>query len=137
MLTLDVPKRADWKTLNRKATFKMSYKARSLKIQELLSKMHATFEENLKDAQDKEAEAQAQYEELMAGKTDQKEKLEAAYDKMVEENGAKGLSKSEAQEEIAALKLQVENDEKFIQQVTDELATKEGGMERAHKASYG
>merc|ERR1719453_2115595 len=34
----DVPK-ADWKKLNRKATFKMKYKARSLKIQEILADM--------------------------------------------------------------------------------------------------
>merc|ERR1719444_510850 len=36
--------RADWKDLNRKATFKMSYKARSFKIQEVLQKLLQTFE---------------------------------------------------------------------------------------------
>merc|ERR1719271_1215055 len=53
----DVPK-VDWKKLNRKATFKMSYKARSFKIQDVLKKMHQTFTINLKDATDKENDAQ-------------------------------------------------------------------------------
>merc|ERR1719506_709729 len=44
----------DWKKLNRKATFKMSYKARSFKIQDILAKMTQTFETNLKDAKDAE-----------------------------------------------------------------------------------
>merc|ERR1719281_1670832 len=66
----DVPK-VDWKKLNRKATFKMSYKARSFKIQGVLKKMHQTFKLNLKDATDKEAEAKADYEKLKDAKTDQ------------------------------------------------------------------
>merc|ERR1719408_65327 len=41
VLTGEVPK-ADWKKLNRKATFKMAYKARSFKIQEVLAKMLVT-----------------------------------------------------------------------------------------------
>merc|ERR1719352_1882054 len=49
----DVPK-VDWKKLNRKATFKMAYKARSFKIQGVLKKMHQTFDMNLKDAQQHE-----------------------------------------------------------------------------------
>merc|ERR1719221_1024541 len=59
----DVPK-VDWKKLNRKATFKMSYKARSFKIQDVLKKMHQTFTINLKDATDKENDAIAEYEKL-------------------------------------------------------------------------
>merc|ERR1719298_312359 len=46
----------DWKKLNRKATFKMKYKARSLKIQEILADMLQTFEDNLADAIKKEAD---------------------------------------------------------------------------------
>jgi len=49
LLTGDVPT-WDWKKLNRKATFKMSYKARSFKIQEVLSKMQKTFTASLADA---------------------------------------------------------------------------------------
>merc|ERR1719261_1342123 len=65
VLTGDVPD-VDWKKLNRKATFKMKYKMRSGKIQDLLAKMLSTFETNLKDAQDKEAKTQKEYDELMS-----------------------------------------------------------------------
>jgi len=47
----------DWKKLNRKATFKMKYKARSLKIQEILADMLQTFQDNLADAEKKEKDA--------------------------------------------------------------------------------
>merc|ERR1719293_358300 len=60
----DVPT-VDWKKLNRKATFKMAYKARSFKIQDVLKKMHQTFTINLNEAKSKEAAAQADYEKLM------------------------------------------------------------------------
>merc|ERR1719478_783927 len=66
----DVPK-ADWKKLNRKATFKMAYKARSFKIQGVLKKMHQTFEINLADARDKEAASLAEYKKLKGAKEDQ------------------------------------------------------------------
>jgi len=64
----EVPK-PDWKKLNRKATFKMNYKARSFKIQGVLKEMLATFRSNLKDAEDDEAKAVAAHEELTGKKT--------------------------------------------------------------------
>merc|ERR1719191_1871488 len=72
----DVPK-VDWKKLNRKSTFKMAYKARSFKIQEVLKKMHQTFSSNLKDAQTKESDALAAFEKLSKAKNGQ---LDAAKD---------------------------------------------------------
>merc|ERR550537_558535 len=56
-----VPK-ADWKKLNRKATFKMKYKARSTKIQEILADMLQTFEDNLADAKKKEKDTKASFD---------------------------------------------------------------------------
>merc|ERR1719331_3562091 len=67
MLLGEVPK-VDWKKLNRKATFKMAYKARSFKIQDVLKKMHQTFSINLDDAQTKEGDARAAYDKLTEGK---------------------------------------------------------------------
>lgn len=61
-------KTKDWKKLNRKATFKMKYKARSGKIQEILADMLQTFQDNLAEAEQKESEAQASYEKLRAAK---------------------------------------------------------------------
>merc|ERR1719460_616316 len=84
----DVPK-ADWKKLNRKATFKMAYKARSFKIQDVLKKMHSTFSANLEEARANEAEAQNKYEELSKAKSDQLGEARAALQKMASENGEK------------------------------------------------
>merc|ERR1719230_558263 len=94
----------DWKKLNRKATFKMAYKARSFKIQGVLKKMHQTFSINLKDAKDKEADAKAEYDKLTKSKQEQLDAARTALNKMDSENGAKGMSKQESQDEVDALK---------------------------------
>jgi len=123
MLLGDVPK-VDWKKLNRKATFKMSYKARSFKIQGVLKKMHQTFTINLKDATDKEKTSQADYDKLKKAKQEQLDAAQAALNKMESENGAKGMSRQDSQDEVDALKTQVKNDEKFIAQTEKALAAK-------------
>merc|ERR1740138_1290746 len=68
----------DWKKLNRKATFKMQYKGRSFKIQEILADMLQTFQDNLAEAEQKESDAAAFYEKLMSSKREEKETVEAA-----------------------------------------------------------
>merc|ERR1719199_849682 len=78
VLTGDVPT-WDWKKLNRKATFKMGYKARSFKIQEVLAKLHTTFTGNLKEAEDNEAAAIAEYTKLKEAKG---EMLDAAREQL-------------------------------------------------------
>ena len=92
VLTGEVPK-ADWKKLNRKATFKMAYKARSFKIQDVLAKMLDTFKTNLKDATSKEAQAQAEYTKLSGSKKGQLTEAQEALSKMDGEKGAKAMSK--------------------------------------------
>lgn len=119
----DVPT-VDWKKLNRKATFKMSYKARSFKIQEVLKKMHQTFTLNLKDATEKENAAKAEYDKLKASKEDQLGTSRDALTKMEVENGAKGMSSEQAQEEVDALKTQVKDDTKFIAETQQSVADK-------------
>jgi hypothetical protein len=123
MLLGDVPK-VDWKKLNRKATFKMAYKARSFKIQGVLKKMHQTFSINLKDARAKEADADAEYDKLSKAKQGQLDAARDALNKMEGENGAKGMSKQESQDEVDALKQQVKDDSKFIGQTERALAQK-------------
>jgi len=120
---VEVPK-ADWKKLNRKATFKMSYKKRSGAIQELLAKMKKEFDSNLADAIKTEGEALASYEKLSEAKTAELEAAQDALESQAGENGAKALSKEEAQAEVDALTAQVANDEKYIKQVSDQLAEK-------------
>jgi len=115
---------ADWKKLNRKATFKMSYKKRSGKIQELLAQLLAEFKANLKEARDTEAAAIATYTELHAAKSSELETAQTAAEDMELENGARGMSREKAQAEVDALTIQVANDEKYIAQVTQELTDK-------------
>jgi len=123
LLTSEVPT-WDWKKLNRPATFKKSYKARSFKIQDILAKMLQTFEINLKDAEAKEKEAQETFDKLMKSKGAELAAAEEALEKMDKENGARGKSREETEEEIALLTSQVEADTKYIKQVKDALAEK-------------
>jgi len=119
----DVPK-VDWKKLNRKATFKMAYKARSFKIQGVLKKMHQTFTINLKDATDKENDAQSDYDKLTKAKQGQLDAAQEALNKMESENGAKGMSRQDSEDELNALKEQVKDDTKFIAQTEKALEEK-------------
>merc|ERR1719182_844319 len=114
----------DWKKLNRKAVFKMKYKARSGKIQEILADMLQTFEDNLSDAEKKEADSLSTYEKLSGQKNSQ---LQAAQDALTSgeaEGGARALSVEESQEEVDSLTAQVQADEGYIQQAEDSYAVK-------------
>merc|ERR1719362_2616617 len=123
LLTGEVPT-PDWKKLNRPATFKKSYKARSFKIQDILAKLLETFTTNLQDATAKEKESQATFDKLMDSKGAELSAAEEALEKMEKENGARGMSKKETKEEIEMLSSQVEADTKYIKQVQDALAEK-------------
>merc|ERR1719453_2891352 len=108
---------ADWKKLNRKATFKMKYKARSLKIQEILADMLQTFKDNLADAEKKESDAKASFDTLMGSKNSQLSAAQDALSGGEGEGAARALNAQESQDEVDALTTQVENDEKYIGQV--------------------
>merc|ERR1719487_1955136 len=95
----EVPE-VDWKKLNRKATFKMKYKARSTKILSMLKDMLQTFTDNLADATAKEEE------ELEAA--------QKALNDMTKEGSARALSKDEAQQEVDDLKAQIQADSGFM-----------------------
>eukprot|EP00747_Dinoflagellata_sp_TGD_P131458 gnl/TRDRNA2_/TRDRNA2_174964_c5_seq8.p1 gnl/TRDRNA2_/TRDRNA2_174964_c5~~gnl/TRDRNA2_/TRDRNA2_174964_c5_seq8.p1 ORF type:complete len:703 (+),score=285.87 gnl/TRDRNA2_/TRDRNA2_174964_c5_seq8:45-2153(+) len=123
LLTGDVPD-VDWKKLNRKAGFKMKYKARSVKIQDLIAKLLSTFKGNLNDATDKEMAAEEEYEKLKEAKEAQKAKAEEALASSEEEAGGRGMAKEDAQAEVDALTTQVENDKKFIEETDKGLKEK-------------
>jgi len=125
LLTGEVPK-ADWKKLNRKAGFKMKYKARSFHIQDVLKKMHDTFSQNLEDAEANEQKALDDYTELKDAKSEQLATAEDALNKMDGENGAKAMSKEDAETERDALTTQRTNDEGFIDATAGDLANKKG-----------
>mmetsp|Transcript_42623 Transcript_42623/g.97806 ORF Transcript_42623/g.97806 Transcript_42623/m.97806 type:complete len:742 (-) Transcript_42623:24-2249(-) len=114
----------DWKKLNRDATFKMKYEARSGKILQVLQQLQATFSSSLTDAEKEEAEAAASYASLKAGKEKILEKTEAALIALEKEHGARALSREEASDEVAALEAQMAADEAFITQVETAYNTK-------------
>jgi len=124
MLDSDVP-RADWKKLNRKATFKMKYNARSTRILEVLEKMLKSFEENLVEARAKETEAEAVYSKLTAANEKMLEKTQQALLDMVKEGAARGMSLQDAKDEVSDLEAQVEADKKFIEQTDQTCQEKE------------
>merc|ERR550537_93410 len=92
VLTGGVPE-YDWKKLNRKATFKMKYKARSTKILSMLKDMLQTFKDNLDDATAKEEEAKKAFEALKEAKGAELEAAQKALSDMTKEGGARALSK--------------------------------------------
>jgi len=114
----------DWKKLNRKATFKMKYKARSLKIQEILADMLQTFEDNLAEATKKEKDTKDSFDTLMTSKNSQLSAAQDALSGGEGEGAARTLAADEAQEEVDALTEQVTNDEKYISQAEASYADK-------------
>jgi len=136
LLTGEVPT-WDWKKLNRKATFKMSYKARSFEIQDVIAKLLQTFETNKADAIEKEEKAVAAHDALMESLNSERGLTQEALTKMEKENGAKSLSRTEAQGRIDFLNEQIANDEKYISQVTTELAEKKAEWEERSRVRYG
>lgn len=125
VLSGDVPK-PDWKKLNRKAEFKMKYKARSGEIVDLLNKMLKTFQNNLEEADQKEEAAQKQYDELSEAKQGELEKAQAGLNELSGEGGARGLVKEDSEAEMEDLKAQVKADEGFIEDTTKSLEEKKG-----------
>lgn len=123
MIQRDVPT-WDWKKLNRKATFKKQYAAQSGGILKTLEKLEETFSANLEEAEDKESKAQASYDALKTSKTAILDSAQQALVDMVAEGGARQLSKDEAQSEVDALKQQVADDTRFIQEAEDAYAVK-------------
>jgi len=123
LLTGEVPK-ADWKKLNRKAGFKMKYKARSGHIQDVLKKMKATFNQNLGDAEANEQKNLDDYTELKEAKGEQLATAQDGLNKQDGENGAKAMGKEDAESERDALTTQKTNDENFIGATSTDLATK-------------
>merc|ERR1719352_1523493 len=116
----------DWKKLNRKATFKMKYKGRSFKIQEILADMLQTFEDNLEEAETKESDTEASYQKLKEAKEDEKSATEQAAQDMAKETAARNQALAESNEERDALTDQKTNDEKFIEQTEEAHSTKLG-----------
>jgi len=132
LLSGDVPK-ADWKKLNRKSTFKMKYKARSGKIQDILADMLQTFKDNLADAETKEKNAKESFDTLMASKKDELDSAETALTDQTKESGMRGQAKEDAQQEVDDLKAQIEADTGYIADTEKALADMKGAWKERKK----
>eukprot|EP00929_Paragymnodinium_shiwhaense_P107683 TRINITY_DN73_c0_g1_i2.p1 TRINITY_DN73_c0_g1~~TRINITY_DN73_c0_g1_i2.p1 ORF type:complete len:722 (-),score=332.75 TRINITY_DN73_c0_g1_i2:161-2326(-) len=119
------PIEKDWKKLNRKATFKMGYKARSGEIQSTLAKLLDTFKSNLEEATKKEEDAQALFDKLMAAKGEQKTKAEDSLLSLEKEMGVRGMTVEQSKAEIEDLQQQVTDDTKYIEDTNTALADKD------------
>ena len=86
--------------MNRKASFKMAYKARSFKIQDVLTKLNATFTANLIEATEKEDKSLSDYNRLKGAKTGELSEAQTAPTSTSSENGATGMSLTDAQTEV-------------------------------------
>jgi len=113
LLSGEVPN-VDWKKLNRKASFKMKYKARSGKIQSILADMLQTFKDNLADASSKEDEAQANFDKLMESKKSELDGAQTALTDGGKEGAMRAQALEESKQEVEDLKAQVKADEGYI-----------------------
>merc|ERR1719174_3455442 len=114
----------DWKKLNRKSTFKMKYKARSGKIQQILADMLQTFKDNLADAMKKEKESADNHEQLTKSKSAQLADAQKALTDGDKEGAARGTAKEDAQKEVEDLTAQVKADEGYIADTEEAMKTK-------------
>merc|ERR1719172_307655 len=120
VLTGEVPK-ADWKKLNRKATFKQSYQARSGNIIKLLEQLLAQFEDAQKASEDKENKAAEIFSKLKDSLDDQLSVCLKALNDAAAEGASKGETIDNCEAEIAALEKQIELDTKHIKQTQTAL----------------
>merc|ERR1719380_379252 len=120
VLTGEVPK-ADWKKLNRKATFKQSYQARSGNIIKLLEQLLAQFEDAQTASEDKENKAAEIFSKLKESLDDQLSVCLKALNDAAAEGASKGEAIDNCEAEIAALEKQIELDTKYIKQTQTAL----------------
>merc|ERR1719379_2550353 len=110
---LDVPE-VDWKKLNREATFKKKYEARSGNIQDILKDMLATFTDNLESATAAEDKAKADFDALMEAKKSQLSTAKQALLDKTGEKGARGEALATSKQEKTDLEEQNTRDEGYL-----------------------
>merc|ERR1719213_850899 len=119
----DVPD-ADWEKLNREATFKQKYTKRSGEIQEILGEMLQTFTDNLAEAEAAETKAADDSSKLLKGKNDALDTKKDALRDQAGENGARGESKADSEEQKRDMEGQNTRDEGYIADTQKSCATK-------------
>eukprot|EP00811_Abedinium_folium_P033865 NODE_6799_length_1638_cov_2.641297.p1 GENE.NODE_6799_length_1638_cov_2.641297~~NODE_6799_length_1638_cov_2.641297.p1 ORF type:complete len:366 (-),score=153.47 NODE_6799_length_1638_cov_2.641297:102-1199(-) len=114
----------DWEKVNKESQWHEKYIARSNEIVKQLGGLLETFTANLKDAREAEEKAASTYKTLTEKKNSEKTATEEALAALKEENGARALTKTEAQEEIDGLKKQIADDKTLIIATEKDLKAK-------------
>jgi len=110
--------------MSKKSPFTKKYASKSKKILQIIEDMKKTFEDNLKDAEDKEEKAKKNYDDLMESKGKELDTAKEALTEMAGEGGASAVAKEESQAEVDDLKDQVKADEGFIEDTEKALKEK-------------
>lgn len=119
----------DWKKLNRKAVFKMKYKARSVKIQDILADMLKTFQENWDEAQAKETKRAGEHKTFMDTKNKEKKKIEDALSEMALEKAARAKRVAELSRQKEDTEAQLGDDISFLANVKKACSDKDAEWE--------
>jgi hypothetical protein len=120
---LDVPD-VDFEKLNRDAGFKQQYEHRSGEIQDILAEMLTTFKDNLNESISSEAKAKEDSDSLLEAKNTQLDTAKAALTDQSTENGARGASRADSDQEKTDLEGQNERDTGFISDTKATCAAK-------------
>lgn len=124
----------DQKKLNRKATFKMGYKARSQKIRQILADMKTDFEKTLTDLRDAESKAVTDFTALRASRKDELDTTVTAKNTGAEEAAARNKARTESQDEVNDLTTANTDDERFVSQTQTTCAAKKTEFELRKEA---
>merc|ERR550514_1111082 len=114
----------DWKKLNREATFKQNYTARSTGIQDILGDMLSTFTDNRADAVAAENKTASDHKTLMRSKKNELATAKQALLDKSDEKAARAVAKGEAETEKTDLEGQNSRDETFIDDTKDACETR-------------
>mmetsp|Transcript_56552 Transcript_56552/g.123991 ORF Transcript_56552/g.123991 Transcript_56552/m.123991 type:complete len:713 (+) Transcript_56552:53-2191(+) len=123
----------DQKKLNRKATFKMAYKARSQKIRQILVDLQEATQAQLDDITATENAAITSYSGVRTAKKAELTAAVSAKNTGAEEAAARAKAKQQAQDEVSALRTGKTDDERFKSQT--ELSCKNKATEFAARSA--
>jgi len=115
----------------------MKYSPASKKIHKLLEDMLSTFEDNLKDAEEKEEKSEKSHDDLMESKNKELETAQTALTDGNGEGGARDVAKNEAKQEVDDLKKQVEDDEGYVKDTKKAFDEKKKEFKERKKLRYG
>jgi chromosome segregation ATPase len=127
------PKSPDYKKLNKEKKFNKKFKVRSGKIQELITDMRIAFQDNLAQAEQKEADTVTSYEKLKSAKDSQLSAAKDALAALGGETASREEAVAEARGEITDIEEQISRDKGFMKDTEDAYKEKLGQWKERKK----